>query len=538
MKIKNYSFEQLPYSKLFKTYVEDFQSLSDFYEVDPFRLASVKNHAAHPNFKGNREASAEILEEINRNYKVGGKTFENIERLKQPDSITVVTGQQLGVYGGPLFTVLKIITAIHLSENLEEELGRPVIPVFWLADEDHDYEEIRSISLLRRDDLKKVGLPQVDGHLPSVAKMNLPPGLPDIKKEIRKILIDTDFSDDLWKLLDNSYKEGTTFEQAFGDLVAQLFSGHGLVLAGSNNEMIKKNSKGVLKEAILKAGDMRDALDRQTARISSDFHQQVTLYDSNLFYLDRENGRVKIKRNGDGWSAETGYEWSTNELLEEIDTSPEDFSPNVFLRPIMQDHFLPTLGYVAGPGEIAYYGQMKTYYSCFGQTMPVIFPRLSATFIEPAIERIIGELPFDFHEYDMRIEDLESAYVERTEQHDIEAVFSEWKEKVEDVSKKKTEYIREVDSTLEGAAGKATAVYFGELDKLKGKVYRAVKQQDQTQLNRIRKMKANLFPGDALQERTIASIYFMNKYGVDIWDRVLDNMDADEELQYHKLIYL
>lgn len=538
MKIQNYSFEQLPYSKLFKTYIDNFESLSDFYEVNPFSQASVKDHAAHPNFKGNREASANILEEINRNYKVGEKTFENIDRLRQPDSITVVTGQQLGLYGGAFFTVLKIITAIHLAKNLEDELGRPVIPVFWLADEDHDYEEVRSLSLLRRDDLKKVSLPDVEGNLPPVAKMELPSGLTDIKKEIRNILIDTDFSDDLWDLLDSSYKEAISFEQAFGDLVSQLFSKHGLVLAGSNNEMIKENSKEVLKEAISKAGCMRDELESQTAKISSTFHQQVTLYDSNLFYLNSGNGRVKIKRNGDGWSTETGREWTTQALLEEIDDSPEHFSPNVFLRPIIQDHFLPTLGYVAGPGEVAYYGQMKTYYSCFGQTMPVIFPRISATFIEPPIERIIGELPFDFYEYDKRIEDLESAYVERTEQLDIEAIFSEWKEKVEAVSRNNTEYITEIDSTLKGAAGKATAVYFGELDKLKGKVYRAVKQQDQTQLNRIRKMKANLFPGDALQERTIASIYFMNKYGVDIWDRVLEKLDPGEELQHHKLIYL
>ncbi len=538
MEIKNYSFEQLPYSKLFKTYINDFKSLSDFYQVNPFNPASVKDHANSPNFNGNREISANILEEINHNYKVGKKTFENIDRLKQPDSITVVTGQQLGIYGGALFTVLKIITTIHLAKDLEEELGRPVIPVFWLADEDHDYEEIRSIALLRRDDLKKVSLPDVEGNLPPIAKMDLPSGLKDLREEIRNILIDTDFSDDLWALLDGSYKEGRSFEQAFGDLAGQLFSKHGLVLAGSNNEMIKKNSKEILKEAISKAGCMRDELDRQTAKISSDFHQQVTLYDSNLFYLESGNGRVKIKRNGDGWSTETGREWSTHELLEEIDDSPYHFSPNVFLRPIVQDHFLPTLGYVAGPGELAYYGQMKTYYSCYGQTMPVIFPRFSATFIEPAIDRIIEELPFDFHEYDRRIEDLESAYVERNEQHDIEAIFSEWKEKVEVVSRNKTEYIAAIDSTLEGAAGKATAIYFGELDKLKGKVYRAVKQQDQTQLNRIRKMKANLFPGDTLQERAIASIYFMNKYGVDIWDRVLEKMDSDEELQHHKLIYL
>ena len=210
----------------------------------------------------------------------------------------------------------------------------------------------------------------------------------------------------------------------------------------------------------------------------------------------------------------------------------------MFLRPIMQDFFLPTLGYVAGPGETAYYAQMKRFYDSFALTMPVIFPRLSATFIEPAIDRILDELPFEIHEYNSRIEDLESEFVDRTEQVDIEAIFSDWKEKVEEISQEKTESIKKIDPTLEGAAGKASSVYMGELDKLKGKVYRAVKQQEQTQLNRIKKIKAQLFPNGTPQERVVASIYFMNKYGVSIWDELLDNLGEDESFNSHKLITL
>src|SRR5699024_1010520 len=178
---------------------------------------------------------------------------------------------------------------------------------------------------------------------------------------------------------------------------------------------------------------------------------------------------------------------------------------------------------------------MKSFYASFERAMPVIFPRLSGTLIEPAVDRIIAELTFEFDDYSQRIEDLESTYVEHSEQVDIEALFSDWKQKVEQISEIQTSVIAEVDATLEGAAGKATAVYYGELDKLKGKVYRAVKQQDQTQLNRIRKIKIHLFPENELQERFLSPIYFMNKFGVDIWDDLLASLDEEETLNRHKL---
>ena len=306
-----------------------------------------------------------------------------------------------------------------------------------------------------------------------------------------------------------------------------------------------------MKRAIEDADAMREALQKQTDRLGENFHQQVTLYDSNLFYLNEERGRwlnpdrasqlLKIVRNGNGWKTDGGTEWSTGELVNHIEKDPHSFSPNVFLRPVLQDRFLPTLGYVAGPGEIAYYGQMKLFYECFDMQMPAIFPRLSGTLIEPAIDRIVDELPFDFHEYDKRIEDLESEFVDKTEQVDIESIFQSWKEESEETAQPHVETIKQIDPTLEGAAGKAVSAFHGELDKLKGKVYRSVKQQEQTQLERIRKIKTHLFPQGGLQEREIGSLYYMNKYGVDLWDRLIEKMEENpdsDSLDKHALIYL
>lgn len=538
MQVTNYSFEHLPFSKLFKAYVHDFDAMGEFFETDPFDFNAITQKINEFSFQGNRKQSVSILSALNKQFDAHEAAIHNIERLQKENALAVVTGQQLGLYGGPLYTVLKTISTIHIAHKLEKELGQPVVPVFWLADEDHDYDEVRKLTILEDEKPKTFSLPPKNNDLPTVADLSLPDEISDVRDRLRKSLYDTDFSDELWELLDESFQKNHSFFEAFGLFVSRLFSKHGLVLAGSNNSEVKGATGEYLKASIEKADKIRDQLEKQSADIAEEYHQQATLYDSNLFYLDEETGRTKISRNGNGWKTDGNIGWNTAQLVDEIDKHPDRFSPNVFLRPIVQDALLPTVGYVAGPGEIAYYGQMRGMYQCFEMDMPIIFPRLSATFVEPAIDRIIGELPFEFHEYGNRIEDLESDYVEKTDQHDIEATFKDWQARVEEISDRKKKDVAEIDSTLEAAAEKATSVYINELNKLKGKVYRSVKRQDQTQLDRIRRIKANLFPGDGLQERTIAGIFFMNKYGIDIWDKLLNTLDPDEDFDHHKLVYL
>lgn len=538
MQLSNYSFEKLPFSELFKTYVNDFNQLSDFYAANPFDRQSVARKIKRFSFSGDRHQTAELLTTFNRQFDVDDAALENVERLRKEDSLVIVTGQQLGIYGGPLYTIFKTISVIHLARKLEQQHGRPVIPVFWLADEDHDYDEVRGLNVLENDEVQHFALPEKEGALPTVAEMSIPEQLDQLRGNLRESMYQTDFSDELWQLLDECFQPGRSFFKGFGLFISKLFSGHGLVLAGSNHPGIKKLTGDRLKQSILGADEIRQTLQKQTEKLEQGYHQQVTLYDSNLFYLDEQNGRTKISRNGNGWHAGNAEQWQTDQLVADIEQHPERFSPNVFMRPILQDALLPTLGYVAGPGETAYFGQMKGLYECFGMEMPVIFPRCSATLVEPAIDRIMGELPFEFHEYGNRIEDLESAYVDRTDQHDLETLFGDWKKQVEQLVAPRKKEIADIDPTLDGAVEKSTSRYFGELDKLKGKVYRAVKKQDEIQLKRIRRIKANLYPGDGLQERTVAAIFFMNKYGVDIWQRLLDAFEGDESFNHHKLIYL
>jgi bacillithiol biosynthesis cysteine-adding enzyme BshC len=539
VRLKPYSYQKFPFSKLFQAYADNFSQVADFYETNPSNSDEFPQRADSLKFDGNRKKLSALLRQFNEPFSPDNAVFANIKRFENSRALAIVTGQQLGIYGGPVYTFFKTLTAVHLARALEKKLERPVIPVFWLADEDHDYEEVRSLFVPGKGGgVDKISLPDAKKKLPPVSDILLPEEIKTFRSNIRSTLIETDFTADLWELLDGCFYPGASFRSAFGRFMTKLFSKYGLVLAGSHDKSIKNHLKKTLILSVQHADEIRQKLDYQSQKIGQKFHQQAAANASHLFYLHPDTSeRLKIQRRDGQWETGAGQAWSSHDLIREIDIDPEHFSPDVFLRPILQDNLLPVLGYVAGPGEIAYYGQMKPFYQVFRQEMPIIFPRLSGTFIEPAIDRIMSELPFDIDAYQQRIEDLESSFAEQAGELDIETIFVRWKQEEQATASKHIQKIAGLDETLEGAAKHAQSSYFNELNKLKGKVYKAVKKRKSIQLNRIHRIQQNLFPERQLQERLYCGVYYMNKFGVDIWDRLLGEM-AEINLDKHQLVYL
>jgi len=537
--ISGCSFSELSYSKLFTTYINDFNELKSFYPYNPFSADDINKRAGLQSNSVDRKKVIEALKDYHSRLGIADAQTAQLNKLSQTDALAVVTGQQLGLYGGPVFTIYKTLSAIALARNYEEEIGKPVVPVFWMADEDHDFEEISWVGITGRDDFHKLMLNQSGTEKP-VFNEEFDDSLDKLKSDVKSAMFDTDFSEDLWQIIDRHYKSGKSHGEAFAGFINELFADEGLLIAGSNYEGLKRLLADDLSKSITLADTIYEAVENKSSELESLFHRQVMNGDSNLFYLDENLKRIKIhkEKEEDAWRANDTH-WSTQELVEHINEQPESFSPNVFLRPIIQDKLLPTLGYVAGPGELAYYGQMRSLYEVYELEMPLIIPRYTATIIESGISRILEKLPFKVCEYDQRIEDLESAYVEQSDSVDLEEVFSEWKNKIEQAAEKPLEIIDGIDPTLDGTVGKTVAGFENELNKLKGKVYRSIKQQEETQLKRIEKIKVNLFPDGGLQERSVSPIYFMNKYGTDIWKKILEEMmENGLDLSKHHLIEL
>jgi bacillithiol biosynthesis cysteine-adding enzyme BshC len=539
VKLSGCSFSKLPFNSLFTDYTNQNEQLGDFFshyppDFDVLKNATLQRNQSHVT---DRELLVKALIQYNERFDLPDGWKNNIQRLGHEQAVAVVTGQQSHVYGGPLYTIYKILSTIVLAAKLNEELDRPVVPVYWLGDEDHDFEEVSNVVIPRKDGLERIPLKKEENGDHRVCDLQFGDALSPVRSELKELLIDTDFSDDLWELLDSSFQADHTFGYATAHLFGQLFTKHGLVIAGSNAQAIKQLLVKPLQQSIANYDSLRSSLEQKSEKLRDLYHQQVTIYDSNLFWISDDEERIKIKHTNGAWQAGNQRWKDTDAIKSAIGDHPERFSPNVFLRPILQDHLLPTVAYVGGPGEISYYAQMKEFYGQFDLEMPMIWPRMSGTLIDSPVQRVLEKLPFEIEQYQQRIEDLESAYVEQAETIDIESVFGSWKKEAEEISTPYVQQVSGVDPTLENAAGKAIQTFANELDRLKGKVYRATKQQEKTQINRIHKIKNELFPEQGLQERSISFIYYMNKHGIDIWD---DLLNAMQEIDYahHQWIYL
>lgn len=539
MKIKSSSFRNYPFTKLFLDYSDWNESIQPFFEFNPFRLSDYKRRSQNLRFDTDRKDVVSSLTEFNLKYGANDQTLKKIKKLENDDVFTVVTGQQVTLFGGPLFTVYKIVTAISIADKLTKELGKMVIPVFWMADEDHDFDEVSSISITDGDVYAEYKLNQEDSKENRVVEKKLNAEIKEIRGKIRDVLPQTDFTDDLWQLVDQCYKSGETYGSSFGRLILKLFGKHGLILAGSNHDSIKKLIIEPLISSV-KDADVHQKILQATseALTKKKYHTQVTVQSSNLFFIGADGSREKLQNSGEKWFIDGNEQfWSSDELSSKIETTPDKFSPNVFLRPVIQNHILPVISYVAGPGEIAYYAQMRSYHHQFDVEMPVITPRFSATLIESSIDRVIGKLPFHIHDYYGRIEDLEKDFLKQSDSPDVESIFKGWKSSIMDHSIGPISKVSEIDPTLKKSADKTVNQFFTELDKLKGKLYRSIKESEKVQLQRIQRVQNNLYPNRNLQEREIAFITLMNKYGIDLWDKLIDDM-RDEEMNTHKLIYL
>ncbi|MEX0770759.1 MAG: bacillithiol biosynthesis cysteine-adding enzyme BshC [Balneolaceae bacterium] len=526
MDCKPYPFEKLPFSQLFHDYIHQSDSLSSFFPAHPFDEASAASHANSHEFTGDRDETADLLLNLNQAFGAGKATLDQIEKLRSGNSLAVVTGQQLTIYGGPLFTIYKTLTAIIYARRWEEKLDRPVVPVFWMADEDHDFEEVSRLGILTDRVYQELQMENGQDHSLPAGRYQLGKEFAGVRKQLRELLPDSDFSDSLFESLDRHYQDKRTLQDAFGGWMMELFGKYGLILAGSDDPEIKKRTLRPLLKATENHQEVMELLDVQSKKLEGNgFHRQARVQSSNIFYIDEKQRRQKLVFEDSSWYSGNGHRWSTDELTRNIESTPEQFSPNVFLRPLMQDHLLPTLAYVAGPGETAYYAQMKPLYENMEQRMPMILPRFSLTLIEPAIQRVMKKLPFELSDYARRIEDLESGYIEKIDRMDVEEVFADWKNQVHSITREKTDEIGQVDPTLKASVDKAGTIFENELNKLKGKVYRAIKKDEEIQLNRIRRIRHNLFPDSKLQERQVAFICYMNKYGPDVWDRLFQCLE-------------
>ena len=528
MKAQCLPFRQIPHTThLFLDYLSHEPAVHEFYPRSPSFSQWAKEEAGQVRYDESRRVRiSEILERQNRAFGAGEKTLANVERLRR-GALAAVTGQQAGLFGGPLFSIFKALTAVKLAAEATAA-GVDCVPIFWLATEDHDLAEVNHVSLLSES-----GVPEplaVGSHGVAdapVGAVRLGPEVEPVVERAATLLGDSEAT--AW--LREAYRPEESLGSAFAKLFARLFADWGVILLDPADKEMHELAKPLLLAAIERCSELNDALlARGKALEAAGYHQQVkvTLATTPLFQV-KGGARTAIRRKNNG--AEeflVGEErLSTPDLLRQIEAAPEQFNPNVLLRPVVQDYLLPTLAYTGGAAEVAYFAQVGVVYQkLLGRVTPVL-PRFSATLIEPKPQRILEKyglgLPDLFH----GPEKLREVMGQRTLPSDLKSRFEEAKTSVE----KSMGFIRfslnRLDPTLVEAASNAEAKMQYQLSQLEARAARAESQRNEVLTRHAETLSNALLPHKVLQEREIAGINFVARYGPGLLKALYETIHAD-----------
>jgi bacillithiol synthase len=512
------------FSDLFFDYLYDYPKVRSFYPTD-FRenesfenvIKTLQDHPAQ-----HRVPVSDILLEQNRQWGASEKTLANIASLRKPGTFAVVTGQQVGFLGGPLYNVLKTLTAVALSKRLKEKYPKwDFVPVFWLEGEDHDFAEMNNTKVLdAQGALVKVEyLP--GGFLPErnpgpVGEMVFDTSLEHAFTAIGSTLPKTEFTPKLLEALRSCYHEGTTFNEAFARWLQFLFPEAGIVFISANHPGLKRTLSPLFIKEVTQYPTTSQIVIGQSAELEQQYHAQVKPKSINLF-LFHKGGRYPIEPRETDFSLKGTRHFIPPEEMQRIATeTPELLSTNVILRPLAQDTLLPTVAYIAGPSEIAYHAQLAPLYQHFGILQPVIYPRASVTIVEERVQRVLEKFSLDVTELFGDASRLTERIVEQITGINVDAMFTRASTGITDALNELKFGLGEVDPTLLGALENSVAKITTTVNLLKDKSVAAQKRQHETAVRQIEKAVAGVMPGGVLQERQVSTLYFLNKYGPDV----------------------
>jgi bacillithiol biosynthesis cysteine-adding enzyme BshC len=454
---------------------------------------------------------------------------EAAARLADPHTVAVVTGQQAGAFGGPLFTLLKAITAIQLARRVSAEQGATVVPVFWVDAEDHDWEEVRSCTVLDSEyQPRTITLPDPEGagELP-VAALTLDERIDESLTAVTACLPTTDFSDQVAASLRAAYTPGTGMAEAFAKWIEALLGPYGLVVFESADPAAKTLARPVFLRELNAPGRTSALAAAAGEQLRALGHEpQVMPQPDSLALFHLNSMRRAIRRQGERFVIGEA-EVTSEALVREAESDPTRFSPNVLLRPIVQDTLFPTICYVAGPSELAYLGQLGGVYEHFGIPMPLMVPRASATLIDSSTARFLSKYGFQLADLRAQDESALNRLLQSQLPPEVEQSLKDAEDTIRAALQRVIDAMPALDPTLAGAARTTVTKMEHDLRSLHSKVIQAAKRRDDTLRRQFTRAQSQIFPLGHPQERTLGGVFFLNRYGPALIDRLLEDLPLE-----------
>jgi bacillithiol biosynthesis cysteine-adding enzyme BshC len=526
-------YDQIPHSsKLFLDYLFHHEEVSEFYPRPATRKWLTEQARQIVYDPARRERVATALERQNKAFGSGDATARALQSFRE-GAVVTVTGQQVGLFGGPLYSLLKAASAIAAANELKRS-GVAAVPIFWLATEDHDLEEINHAFLPNGRERVVLLTSESRGN------QNAPVGQVLFSEEIEKVAAEAARlvgDSKAANAITSAYRRGETFGSAFGKLFAQIFHEHGLILLDPLDPELHRIAQPIYLAAMERAEEIDKALLARGKRLRNlGYHEQVRVTGDSTLLFTMEGGERRVIQRANGGFLVGAQKIERDALLRCVAERPEVFSPNVLLRPVVQDYLLPTVTYFGGPAEVAYFAQGAVVYEkLLGRVTPVL-ARLSATIVNPRMQRLLKRYRLALPELFHGEENLKQLLGSRVLPGDIDRILDDTAEKLRLGIREMQDSLRTLDPSLVPAAEKAARKMHHQVGRLRARAARAELQRDEYLARDAAELIASLHPEKALQERVLAGVAFLAANGLDFLDLLIEAANSD--CGAHQLLYL
>ncbi|MDM5156104.1 bacillithiol biosynthesis cysteine-adding enzyme BshC [Bacillus sp. DX1.1] len=466
------------------------------------------------------------LLQYNTNLHAGDHTLRNIQALADENTYVVVGGQQAGLLTGPLYTVHKIISILQLAKEKEATLGVRVVPVFWIAGEDHDIDEINHVFVTKNKKIKKTIFH--DRHPKNASASESALSIEDCKKwieEIFKTYPETNFTKDVLQFVEDALQQSHTYVDFFARLIMKLFADSGLILVDSHHPALRKLEVSFFKQIVSCYKEVQAGLQNQQQLLREQGYKPIieTKHSAVHIFMQIDQERVLLEEENGQFVGKDGvYSFSYEELIEEMEKNPERFSNNVVTRPLMQEYVFPTLAFIGGPGEIAYWSELQQVFHAFGFQMPPVVPRLTISYMERDIATDLQDL--QLQESDPFLNDMDmlrEKWLSNQGEEPIDCQFTEATERIVALHTSLQQFVSKVDPGLQQFSKKNEQKIIEQLQLLERTLKRNIEKKHEVELNKFRRLQYALRPLGAPQERVWNICYYLNQFGLDFVERVM-----------------
>jgi len=545
LRVETIAFERIPHqSHLFLDYLKDPVALRRFYP------SAVRFHHELPQrvpevlsaYEANRSEVCDALERMNRRWQAPDETLRNIELLRDDDCIAVVSGQQAGLFTGPLYTIYKALSAVKLAGCLRQR-NTKAVPVFWIAAEDHDFAEVATAEFISRDcQLNRVNVSSsLHQEGQPVGHVVLDDSITGIVDELFGLLPASEFASEMKTLVLNAWQPGSGFVESFARMMTSLLGKYGLIFLDPLDPNLKQLAAPLYSAAARQAPEIASAIEQRSKELDeAGYHAQVTATANSfpLFLHESSGARRAVTRTAGGKyrAKDLDEEYTADELAQLALEHPERFSPNVTLRAVVQDYLLPTIAYHGGSAEIAYFAQTAEVYRVLGRPATPILPRSSLTMIERHAGRVLERYNLSLEDFFEGIDPVIKRVVEEHLGVNTAKLFAKSEEHINQELDRLRGELQTIDPTLASALDTGRNKINYQLEGLRTRFVRAQMSRDEAAHRQLQRAFEQLYPNKELQERHINITSLLARHGTYVIEWIYNAINlSSEEHQVIKL---